>query len=130
MNTPHTSNKSTYMNFEQLGLIKPILRALGDEGYQSPTPIQEKAIPHLLKGNDLLGCAQTGTGKTAAFALPILQLLAGRQPHPPVAVAYPDSDPLSRLASMRKLFRVRQIPAVANACHFRRRGPKTATRCP
>ncbi|HEX2532427.1 MAG TPA: DEAD/DEAH box helicase [Chitinophagaceae bacterium] len=63
------------MSFEQLGLIAPILKALSKEGYTHPTPIQEQCIPDVLKGKDLLGCAQTGTGKTAAFALPILQLL-------------------------------------------------------
>ncbi len=62
--------------FEKLGLIEPIRRALQNEQYQTPTPIQEQAIPALLAGNDLLGSAQTGTGKTAAFALPILQRLA------------------------------------------------------
>jgi ATP-dependent RNA helicase RhlE len=61
------------MKFDQLGLIEPILRALQEEGYSKPTPIQEQAIPPLLEGRDLLGCAQTGTGKTAAFAIPILQ---------------------------------------------------------
>lgn len=54
-------------------LIEPLQRAVADEGYTTPTPIQEKTIPHLLKGRDLLGCAQTGTGKTAAFTLPLLQ---------------------------------------------------------
>jgi ATP-dependent RNA helicase RhlE len=63
------------MSFEKLSLIEPILRALNNEGYKNPTPIQEKAIPILLERKDLLGCAQTGTGKTAAFAIPILQLL-------------------------------------------------------
>ena len=63
------------MKFEELNLLPPILRALESEGYEQPTPIQEQAIPLLLKGRDLLGCAQTGTGKTAAFAIPILQLL-------------------------------------------------------
>ncbi|MCU0369154.1 MAG: DEAD/DEAH box helicase [Cyclobacteriaceae bacterium] len=63
------------MSFEQLHLIEPILKSLKAEGYTKPTPIQEKAIPVLLDRQDLLGCAQTGTGKTAAFALPILQLL-------------------------------------------------------
>ena len=62
------------MTFDQLGLIEPILNALTTEGYERPTPIQEKAIPIILQQRDLLGCAQTGTGKTAAFALPILQL--------------------------------------------------------
>ncbi len=63
------------MNFDQLNLIEPILMALKTEGYTTPTPIQEQAIPILLAKQDLLGCAQTGTGKTAAFAIPILQLL-------------------------------------------------------
>src|SRR5258706_2197463 len=63
------------MSFENLNLIEPILRALKTEGYTTPTPIQEQAIPILLQQRDLLCCAQTGTGKTAAFAIPILQLL-------------------------------------------------------
>lgn len=64
------------MNFHDLQIIDPILQAIQEKGYTSPTPIQEKAIPHVLRGKDLLGCAQTGTGKTAAFAIPILQLLS------------------------------------------------------
>lgn len=67
-------NKSI-MLFDQLGLIAPLLKALQTQGYTTPTPIQEQAIPIVLQGRDLLGCAQTGTGKTAAFALPILQRL-------------------------------------------------------
>ncbi len=67
------------MTFNDLGLIDPILHALNEEGYINPTPIQQAAIPILLKGNDLIGCAQTGTGKTAAFAIPILQQLAALQ---------------------------------------------------
>jgi ATP-dependent RNA helicase RhlE len=66
------------MLFEQLNLISPILKALEEEGYTQPTPIQQQAIPIVLEGQDLLGCAQTGTGKTAAFSVPILQLLHGR----------------------------------------------------
>ena len=62
--------------FEALGLSEPLLRALHDQNYQTPTPIQEQAIPSLLEGRDLLGIAQTGTGKTAAFCLPILNELA------------------------------------------------------
>jgi len=70
------------MTFREIGLSDDILRAVDAEGYTHPTPIQSKAIPHLLSGRDLLGCAQTGTGKTAAFALPILHRLAqaGRPP--------------------------------------------------
>ena len=63
------------MSFEHLNLIEPILKALKEEGYTQPTPIQKQAIPILLEGRDLLGCAQTGTGKTAAFAIPVIQLL-------------------------------------------------------
>jgi ATP-dependent RNA helicase RhlE len=63
------------LNFKELHLIAPILKALETEGYTTPTPIQEQSIPDVLKGKDLLGCAQTGTGKTAAFAIPILQNL-------------------------------------------------------
>ncbi len=63
------------MQFQSLNLIEPILMALKEEGYTTPTPIQAQAIPIVLKGTDLLGCAQTGTGKTAAFAIPIIQLL-------------------------------------------------------
>jgi len=63
------------MTFDKLDLVEPILNALQHEGYTQPTPIQEVSIPIVLKGRDLLGCAQTGTGKTAAFAIPILQNL-------------------------------------------------------
>ncbi|RKR85575.1 ATP-dependent RNA helicase RhlE [Mucilaginibacter gracilis] len=63
------------MSFQDLKLIEPILKALKHEGYTTPTPIQEQSIPIILNRKDLLGCAQTGTGKTAAFAIPILQIL-------------------------------------------------------
>src|SRR5262245_10947546 len=66
-------------SFSDLSLVQPLLRALSDEGYREPTPIQSQAIPPLLEGRDLLGCARTGTGKTAAFALPILQRLAAHK---------------------------------------------------
>ena len=68
------------MNFSELSLTRPLLRAVEEQGYTQPSPIQAKAIPPVLEGRDLLGCAQTGTGKTAAFALPMLQLLAARRP--------------------------------------------------
>jgi len=71
------------MSFENLNLIEPISRALKSLGYEQPTPIQEKAIPFVLDGKDVFGCAQTGTGKTAAFALPILQMLHLKQPKTP-----------------------------------------------
>ena len=64
------------LNFASLNLCEPLLSALDNIGYETPTPIQAEAIPYLLEGRDVLGCAQTGTGKTAAFSLPILHLLA------------------------------------------------------
>ena len=67
------------MLFKELHLLSPILKALETEGYTEPTPIQQQSIPHILRGKDLLGCAQTGTGKTAAFAIPILQNLMLQQ---------------------------------------------------
>lgn len=67
------------MTFTELGLLEPLCRAVADEGYTAPTPIQEQSIPILLEGHDLLGAAQTGTGKTASFALPILHLLEQRR---------------------------------------------------
>jgi ATP-dependent RNA helicase RhlE len=71
------------MTFTELNLIKPLLTALEKKGYETPSPIQEKSIPHILMGRDIFGCAQTGTGKTAAFALPILQLLdKNKKPNP------------------------------------------------
>lgn len=66
------------MPFQDLKLIQPLLRAVQAEGYTEPTPVQQQVIPHILAGKDLIGCAQTGTGKTAAFALPILQQLFAR----------------------------------------------------
>lgn len=69
------------MKFESLGLDRPILNTLAQEGYEQPTPIQAQAIPHILKGRDVVGIAQTGTGKTAAFTLPLLhRLMANKIP--------------------------------------------------
>jgi ATP-dependent RNA helicase RhlE len=71
------------LSFSDLNIIEPILKALRTEGYEKPTPIQEQAIPIVLNRKDLLGCAQTGTGKTAAFAIPTLQILtAEKNPDP------------------------------------------------
>src|SRR5579885_3551000 len=65
------------MSFESLGLSAPVLQAVAEKGYTTPTPIQEKAIPIVLMGRDVLGCAKTGTGKTASFVLPMIDILAG-----------------------------------------------------
>ena len=64
------------MDFSDLGLSGDVLRAVTDAGYQHPTPIQQQAIPIILMGRDILGCAQTGTGKTASFTLPMIEILA------------------------------------------------------
>ena len=69
------------MSFKNLNLIEPVMKALTAEGYLIPTPIQQQSIPHILAGRDLQGCAQTGTGKTAAFAIPIIQKLYEQRNH-------------------------------------------------
>src|SRR5690606_22904354 len=74
------STRSQSMSFESLGLLPELTRALSAQGYESPTAIQAEAIPLALAGHDLMGGAQTGTGKTAAFALPLLQRLADAGP--------------------------------------------------
>ncbi len=80
---PTVPNERTKLNsFTELNLSQPLLKALAAEGYDKPTPIQARAIPELLAGRDLLGIAQTGTGKTAAFALPILERLAKQSERP------------------------------------------------
>ncbi len=85
--------------FEDLPLVEPILRAVREEGYDVPTPIQQQTIPRVLEGRDLLGCAQTGTGKTAAFALPILQRLQAVPPPSPRHVRVLVLTPTRELAS-------------------------------
>jgi ATP-dependent RNA helicase RhlE len=95
--------------FEDLQLAKPILRALGEEGYQRPTPIQAQAIPIVLSGTDLLGVAQTGTGKTAAFALPILHRLAAERRSAPakscrVLVLSPTRELASQIAESFRVY--------------------------
>src|SRR3954453_13189537 len=64
------------MDFSELDLSPEVLQAVSDAGYTNPTPIQEQAIPHVKRGRDVLGCAQTGTGKTASFVLPMVDMLA------------------------------------------------------
>ncbi|MGR9051994.1 MAG: DEAD/DEAH box helicase [Gammaproteobacteria bacterium] len=82
-------DSTTQPSFRDLGLIDPVLLALNDVGYESPSPIQSQTIPHLLQGKDVLGQAQTGTGKTAAFALPILSRLDIKKTEPQVLVLTP-----------------------------------------
>ena len=77
------------MSFESLGLMPELLRAVADQGYTEPSPIQLKAIPPVLAHQDIMGCAQTGTGKTAGFALPILQMLAPQQNTSPSPARHP-----------------------------------------
>jgi ATP-dependent RNA helicase RhlE len=79
-NTARAAVPPTPSGFDTLGLAPTIVRAVREEGYEQPTPIQQQAIPHVLAGKDLFGCAQTGTGKTAAFALPILNHLLRVRP--------------------------------------------------
>ena len=67
------------MTFEELGLHDEVINAIGYMGFENATPIQEQAIPEIIKGKDLIACAQTGTGKTAAFMLPILHKLASKK---------------------------------------------------
>jgi len=104
------------MQFADLRLSEPLLRAVRAAGYLSPTPIQSKAIPFVLDGRDVLGCAQTGTGKTAAFALPILQRLSERSPL--VADAAVDSTTAGRVNEHRTPLAERQPTSQSS----RRRG--------
>ena len=85
-------------NFDELNLIAPLKRAIAEENYQTPTEIQAQTIPHLLDGRDVLGCAQTGTGKTAAFALPILNRLGNQS-----CKSIPNSPQVLVLAPTREL---------------------------
>jgi ATP-dependent RNA helicase DeaD len=84
-----SNDVSTLSTFRDLALIEPLLKALDDVGYETPSPIQAQVIPHMLQGKDVLGQAQTGTGKTAAFALPILSRIDLRQKDPQVLVLAP-----------------------------------------
>ena len=75
-NTQASSPPAPDIRFSDLGLSEPILRAVADSGYTTPTPIQARGIPEVLKGKDIIGIAQTGTGKTASFTLPMIEILA------------------------------------------------------
>ena len=74
------------MSFKDLGLIEPLLKALAELGQHTPTPIQKQAIPAALRGRDIIAAAQTGTGKTAGFALPLIQLLSESPEAPPNSI--------------------------------------------
>ena len=78
-NSPHYRAQSLFMTFQQLNISRPTLRALEEKNYVSPTPIQQQAIPEAMNGRDIIGIAQTGTGKTAAFAIPIIERLRARK---------------------------------------------------
>ena len=82
-------SESEHLSFQQLALSEPILKALNDVGYETPSPIQAETIPLLLSGRDVLGQAQTGTGKTAAFALPALSNIDISQRDPQILVLAP-----------------------------------------
>ena len=95
---------SYYMTFEQLELIEPIRKALKKEKYTTPTPIQAEAIPVVLDGSDLLGCAQTGTGKTAAYSIPMLQKINPDVKKPQAIVLCPTRELAVQVAEeIRKL---------------------------
>ena len=115
------------MTFENLNLIEPILKALQEEGYSAPTPIQEKSIPILLQGKDLLGCAQTGTGKTAAFSIPILQNCI-KQITAKYQSTHSDTDPRASHTDRRMLQCVRQVYRIEARRHLRRRRTKATDR--
>jgi ATP-dependent RNA helicase DeaD len=92
-----SNDVSTLSTFRDLALIEPLLKALDDVGYETPSPIQAQVIPFMLQGKDVLGQAQTGTGKTAAFALPILSRIDLRQKDPQVLVLAPTRELRYRL---------------------------------
>ncbi len=116
------------MNFEGLKLAPELLRALADCGYTEPTPIQAQTIPPLLEGRDVIGSAQTGTGKTAAFVLPALQRLATMTParrrasrHRPSPRPGAGADSRARAAGGHAVRPVRQVHEVEDRVHLRRR---------
>ena len=104
--------------FSDLGLEKSLLKALAEEGYEQPTPIQAQAIPGVLAGRDLLGVAQTGTGKTAAFALPILQRLAADRKPAPRRGCRALSSP-GRARVLRQTRAARPVPRRDHTVHLR-----------
>lgn len=115
--------KDRQLQFSEIGLDQRILDALTKEGYKIPSPIQAQAIPHALKGSDILGCAQTGTGKTAAFALPILQHLLNNPPSKELLASHP-----SKRARAVVLTPTREL-ALQIEQSFRAYGKYTKFRC-
>src|ERR1700757_1965059 len=95
------------MDFSELDLSPEVLQAVSDAGYTNPTPIQEKAIPHVRRGRDVLGCAQTGTGKTASFVLPMVDMLAagrGRIRMPRSQILEPTRELATQVAAAFELY--------------------------
>ena len=111
--TEQTPAEATGPLFTSLGLADPILRAVADLGYESPSPIQAQSIPVLLAGRNLLGTAQTGTGKTAAFALPLLSQLDEQQRSPQILVLTPTRELAIQVAG-----RFRLTPATSSSSMF------------
>lgn len=119
------------MLFEDLSLSKSIQRAVFEEGYTNPTPIQEKAIPIVLAGKDLVGCAQTGTGKTAAFAIPIihhLHRMVGSSKNEANSLFSGYANPRVSRSNRRKFWHLRQIHQFKTIDHFWRRFASSASR--
>ena len=113
------------MKFADLRLAEPLVRAVTSEGYSTATPIQSQAIPHVLEGRDVLGCAQTGTGKTAAFSLPILHRFSvtPRAAGTPTRVRCLILSPTRELATqINDSFRATVVPQAPLGCHLRRVG--------
>ncbi len=92
------------ITFNDLGLPEFILKAVSDLGFETPSPIQQSCIPHLLSGNDVLGMAQTGSGKTAAFALPLLAQIDPSEKHPQMLVMAPTRELAIQVADACELF--------------------------
>ena len=106
--------------FADLGLKAPILEALNDLGYEKPSPIQAECIPHLLNGRDVLGMAQTGSGKTAAFSLPLLQNLDPELKAPQILVLAPTRELAVQVAEAMTDFskHMRGVNVVAMTCNY------------
>ena len=110
------------MGFSELDLSPEVLQAVSDAGYTTPTPIQEQAIPHVKSARDVLGCAQTGTGKTASFVLPMIDMLAaGRVAGADAALADPRTDARAGDPGRRVVRALRQIPPPDDGAADRRR---------